>query len=52
LSEAGEIWMITVLQNSNGIRDSDGDGGGAGDKKRTTYTGETTVQSAFLSQKP
>lgn len=46
--------MITVLQNSNGIRDSDGDGGGggAGDNKRTTYTGETTVQSAFLSQKP
>jgi len=52
LSEAGENRMITVLQNSNGIRDSDGDGGGAGDKKRTTYTGETTVQSAFLSQKP
>lgn len=46
--------MIAVLQNSNGIRDSAGDGGGAGsdEKDNLTNAGETRVQSAFLPQKP
>ena len=41
--------MIAVLQISKGITNSAGDGGGAGDQKKTTYTGATRVQSAFLS---
>ena len=47
LSEEGK-----VMQISNGIRNSVGDGVGAGDNMKTTYTDEASVQCAFLSQKP
>lgn len=43
--------MIAVMQKSNGIRNSAGDGDGAGDNIRTAYTDEERVQCAFFFRK-